>query len=73
MDQLICASLSHTHYWYEVGILALLSVISIATRGCSEGKGSDDLDSQRESGDVSKEPHHNCCMSFVGDECASAD
>ena len=19
MDQLICASLSHTHYWYEVG------------------------------------------------------
>ena len=21
MDQLICASLSHTHYWYEVGIL----------------------------------------------------
>ena len=21
MDQLMCASLSHTHYWYEVGIL----------------------------------------------------
>ena len=21
MDQLICTSLSHTHYWYEVGIL----------------------------------------------------
>ena len=21
MDQLICASLSHTHYWYEVGLL----------------------------------------------------
>ena len=21
MDQLICASLSHTHYWYEVGIM----------------------------------------------------
>ena len=21
MDQLICASLSHTHYWYEVGVL----------------------------------------------------
>ena len=20
MDQLICASLSHTHYWYEVGV-----------------------------------------------------
>ena len=23
MDKLICASLSHTHYWYEVGILKL--------------------------------------------------
>ena len=21
MDQVICASLSHTHYWYEVGML----------------------------------------------------
>ena len=21
MDQLICASLSHTHYWYAVGML----------------------------------------------------
>ena len=21
MDQLICAFLSHTHYWYEVGML----------------------------------------------------
>ena len=21
MDQLICASLSHTHYWYELGML----------------------------------------------------
>ena len=21
MDQLICASLSHTHYWYKVGML----------------------------------------------------
>ena len=21
MDQLLCASLSHTHYWYEVGML----------------------------------------------------
>ena len=21
MDQLICASFSHTHYWYEVGML----------------------------------------------------
>ena len=24
MDQLICASLSHTHYWYGVGMLKLL-------------------------------------------------
>ena len=24
MDQLICASRSHTHYWYEVGILKVL-------------------------------------------------
>ena len=24
MDQLICASLSHTHYWYEVGMLKVL-------------------------------------------------
>ena len=21
MDQIICASLSHTHYWYEMGML----------------------------------------------------
>ena len=21
MDQIICASLTHTHYWYEVGML----------------------------------------------------
>ena len=26
MDQLICASLSHTHYWYEVGMLKVLSL-----------------------------------------------
>ena len=25
MDQLICASLSYTHYWYEAGILKVLS------------------------------------------------
>ena len=23
MDQLICASLFHTHYWYEVGMLCI--------------------------------------------------
>ena len=26
MDQLICASLSHTHYWYEVGMLKVTTV-----------------------------------------------
>ena len=24
MDQLICASLSHTHYWYEVGMMLIV-------------------------------------------------
>ena len=28
MDQLICASLSHTHYWYEVGMLKVLAEYS---------------------------------------------
>ena len=27
MDQLICASLSHTHYWHEVGMLKVSAVI----------------------------------------------
>ena len=27
MDQLICASLSHTHYWYEVGMLKVPAYI----------------------------------------------
>ena len=27
MDQLIFASLSHTHYWYEVGMLKVLAVV----------------------------------------------
>ena len=26
MDQLICASLSHSHYWYEVGMLKVTDV-----------------------------------------------
>ena len=26
MDQLICASLSYTHYWYEVGMLKVPAV-----------------------------------------------
>ena len=29
MDQLIFASLSHTHYWYEVGMLKVPAVVSI--------------------------------------------
>ena len=33
MDQLVCASLSHTHYWYEVGVLKVPAV-------------SDDVDAQ---------------------------
>ena len=27
MDQLICASRSHTHYWYEVGMLKVPAII----------------------------------------------
>ena len=27
MDQLICASLSQTHYWYEVGMLKVPAVL----------------------------------------------
>ena len=26
MDQVICASLSHTHYWYEVGMLKVPAI-----------------------------------------------
>ena len=29
MDQLICASLSHTHYWYEVGMLKVPAVYNV--------------------------------------------
>ena len=29
MDQLICASLSHTHYWHEVGMLKVPSGVTI--------------------------------------------
>ena len=34
MDQLIFASLSHTHYWYEVG---MLKVPAVERNGCSGG------------------------------------
>ena len=30
MDQLIFASLSHTHYWYEVGMLKVPAVLEIS-------------------------------------------
>ena len=32
MDQLIFASLSHTHYWYEVGILKVPAVNAVGTQ-----------------------------------------
>ena len=31
MDQLICASLSHTHYWYEVGMLKVPAECQMVT------------------------------------------
>ena len=39
MDQLICASLSHTHYWYEVGMLKVLPGGYIATINTVSTKG----------------------------------
>ena len=42
------------------------TVIGIATRGWSVGRGFDELASQRESGDVGKELRHNSCVSFRG-------
>ena len=38
----------------------------IVTRGCSVGKGSDELASQHGSGDVGKEPRHKYCVSLRG-------
>ena len=38
MDQLICASLSHTHYWYEVGMLKVPAKVNsslIQFEGCA--------------------------------------
>ena len=32
MDQLKCVSLSHTHYWYEVGMLKVPALFIIDTR-----------------------------------------
>ena len=28
MDQLICATISHTHYWYEVGMLKVRNCVT---------------------------------------------
>ena len=36
IDQLICASLSHTHYWYEVGMLRVPAT-SVRTTYCNGG------------------------------------
>ena len=37
MDQLICASRSHTHYWYEVGILKVLhNSVKVMTKLCQK-------------------------------------
>ena len=43
MDQLICASLSHTHYWYEVGMLKVPAAIYWpgCVRGLSAGNATD--------------------------------
>ena len=30
MDQLMCASLSHTHYWFEVGVLKVPANVLVA-------------------------------------------
>ena len=35
MDHLICASLSHTHYWYEVGMLKVPAISEVRFGLCS--------------------------------------
>ena len=47
----------------SIVVLVEANVISIAMGGCSLGKGSDELASHREPGDMSKEPRHNHCVS----------
>ena len=39
MDQLIFASLSHTHYWYEVGMLKVPAVPRKESKAVPEGNG----------------------------------
>ena len=41
MDQLICASLSHTHYWYEVGMLKVPVDTHVCIYGHTYSKGKD--------------------------------
>ena len=36
MDQLICAYLSHTHYWYEVGMLKVPAYIPARRFMCNK-------------------------------------
>ena len=36
MDRLICASLSHTHYWYEVGMLKVPATYPCLVQGSGE-------------------------------------
>ena len=36
MDQVICASLSHTHYWYEVGMLKVPAKYTILINALGE-------------------------------------
>ena len=50
MDQLIFASLSHTHYWYEVGMLKVPYVVANPVRGLLDRKRSEEhLQSSNES------------------------
>ena len=35
MDQLICASFSHSHYWYEVGMLKVPGVMGVEVIKCN--------------------------------------
>ena len=42
MDELIFASLSHTHYWYEVGMLKVPAVYQVdphSTKSAGAGNG----------------------------------
>ena len=49
MDQLLCASLSHTHYWYEVGIL---KVPAIRIHRREPGRDGNILSDHRQDGNV---------------------